>query len=112
MNKQERKSRIIARGEIGGHGHIIVGEAIVRNHNGEILIDVNGECSIRHLLEKAWLDGQDVWTEEHADISLTDLPDQVRQGDVMLEKIAERTYKYIPQIEYDPYQDLIRQVRD
>jgi len=95
MNKQERKSRIIARGEVSGHSHILVGEATVRNENGEILIDVTGKASIRHLLEEAWMQGQEIWTREHADIDL-----------------EKGTYKYIPQVEYDPYQDIIKKVAD
>lgn len=120
MNKQDRKSRIIARGENSNHCHVITGDAIVRNENGEVIIELGNEDAIlRHLLEDQWLGGKEVWTEEHGDINLTEIDKQttigecpVRQGDVALEKIADRTYKYIPQMEYDPYEDLIRQVKD
>jgi len=95
MTKKERKNRIIARGEVSGHSHIVVGDAIVRNENGEILIEVTGKASIRHLLETAWMEGQEVWTKEHADIEL-----------------EPGKYKYIQQQEYDPYQDIIQKVRD
>lgn len=116
----DRKSRIIARGEGSNHAHVVTGDAIVRNDNGEIIIELGKEdVVLKHLLESAWNEGHEAWTGEHKDINLTevdklskvgDVP--VRHGDVALEKIAERTYKYIPQIEYDPYEDLIRKVQD
>ena len=113
MTKKELKNRIIARGEGSNHSHIITGDAIVKNENGEILIEVGNEgCVLKHLLETSWLDGREEWTGEHADIDLTELPDQVRHGDVLLDRVGKRTYKCIPQMEYDPYEDLIRQVKD
>jgi hypothetical protein len=114
MNKKERSNRIIARGEGSNHSHVIVGDAKVeRNKQGEILIEVGNEGAVlRHILETAWMNGQEVHTGEHTDISLEGFPAQVRQGDVMLEKVGERTYKYIAQQEYDPYNDLIQTVKD
>ena len=114
MNKTERLSRILARGEGSNHSHVIVGDAEVkRNNDGEILIEVGKEGAVlRHILETSWMNGQEVHTGEHGDIELKELPAQVRQGDVFLEKVGERTYKYIAQQEYDPYNDLIQQVRD
>ncbi len=112
LTKSELESRIIARGEQSGHSHIIVGDAIVRNQNGEILIDIEGECQIKHLLEKFWLEGQEVSTEEHLDIDLTNKPAQVRQGDVFLEKISAKTYRYVPQMVFDPLSKRIEAARD
>jgi len=114
MNKQERINRVIARGEGSNHSHVITGDAEVkRNSKGEILIEIGKEgATLRHILETSWINGQEVHTGEHGDITLTDLPNQVRQGDVLLEKIDKRTYKYIAQQEYDPYNDLIQQVND
>lgn len=114
MNKKERTNRVIARGEGSNHSHVIVGDAeIKRNDNGEILITIGQEGAVlRHILESSWMDGSEVHTGEHGDISLSDLPEQIRQGDVLLEKVKDRTYKYIAQVEYDPYDDVIRQVRD
>ena len=113
MTKKELKSRIIARGEASNHSHVICGDAVVRNENGEILIEVGSEGAVlRHLLETDWLSGRETWTNEHTDIDLGALPGQVRHGDVMLDKVGERTYKYIQQVEYDPYNEIIRQVRD
>lgn len=114
MNKLERTNRIIARGEGSNHSHVVVGDAqIKRNKDGEILIEIGKEGAVlRHILETSWMEGNEVHTGEHSDINLEELPVQVRQGDVFLEKIGARTYKYIAQQEYDPYNDLIQKVRD
>lgn len=114
MKKEERKNRIIARGEGSNHAHVIIGDAIVsRNRQGEILVEIGNEGAIlKHILETSWMNGQEVFTGEHKDISLMDLPTQVRQGDVLMHRISERTYKYIPQVEYDPYDEVIRRVQD
>lgn len=114
MNKQERKNRIIARGEGSNHSHVIVGDAEVkRNAEGEILVTIGKEGAVlKHILESSWMEGNEVFTGEHKDIDLSAMPSQVRHGDVMLELVKGRTYKYIPQVEYDPYDEVIRQVRD
>lgn len=113
MTKSERRSRIIARGESSGHSHIVTGDAVVRNENGEIIIEVGKEGAVlKHLMEPAWLAGREQFTNEHADIDLSGFPEQVRHGDVLLEKCGPKTYKYVPQIEYDPYQDVIQRLED
>jgi hypothetical protein len=112
MNQNERKARIIARGEHSGHSHIITGEAVVRNEFGEILIDVIGKCSIEHLMEDAWLQGESVHTKEHEPIPLEALEPYIRQGDVFLEKIGEKTYRYIQQKVFDPLTKRIEAARD
>lgn len=114
MNKIERTNRIIARGEGSNHSHVVVGDATIkRNNDGEIIIEVGKEGAVlRHILETSWMNGQEVHTGEHGDINLEELPSQIRQGDVLLEKIGARTYKYVAQQEYDPYNDLIQKVRD
>jgi len=114
MNKQERINRVIARGEGSNHSHVIIGDAqVTRNNKGEILIEVGKEGAVlRHILESSWMIGQEIHTGEHTDISLEELPSQIRQGDVMLEKIGARTYRYIAQQEFDPYNDLIQTVKD
>lgn len=114
MKNSERKNRIIARGEHSNHSHVIVGDAeVTRNAQGEILIEVGNEGAVlRHLLESDWLEGRESWTKEHHDIPLHELPEQVRHGDVMLERIAPRTYKYIQQQVYDPLTKRIEDARD
>lgn len=89
------KHNIIARGEVSGHSHIAVGEVDVYKKDGEIILDVYGEAAIKHLLEEAFVGGSEVWTNEHTDIPL-------KRG----------TYKYVPQIEFDPYDEVIRKTKD
>jgi hypothetical protein len=89
-------NNIVARGEVSGHSHIAVGDVTVYEVDGEIILDVHGEAAIKHLLEDAFTkEGREQWTGEHADI-----------------KLEKGTYKYIPQVEFDPYDEVIRQVRD
>lgn len=91
------KHNIIARGEVSGHSHIAVGDVeVFEDDNGDIILDVKGEAAIKHLLEDAFVKtGQEVWTGEHADI-----------------KLEPGKYKYVPQVEFDPYEDVIRRVAD
>ena len=112
MNLQERKLRIIARGEHSGHSHIITGEAIVRNEFEEILIDVVGECALEHLMEDAWMEGKCIHTKEHEPHRLDTLEPYYRQGDVFLEKVGEKTYKYVQQQVFDPLTKRIEAARD
>lgn len=114
MKNEELKNRIIARGEHSNHCHVIVGDAIIeRNENNEVIIKVGKEGAIiKHLLETEWLNGNEIWTNEHTDISLADLPEQIRHGDVLLDKIGERDYKYVQQIEWHPYTKKIQEVKD
>lgn len=97
MKKESRKNRIIARGEVTGHAHIVTGEAdVLRKKNGDVTIEVHGKAAIRHLLETPWVEEeQEVFTKEHKDIPL-----------------EPGKYKFVPQIEYDPYIDVIRRVKD
>lgn len=110
MRKSERESRIIARGEHSNHSHVITGEG-VKVENGTIEIPEDTDAAIKHLLETSWLQGEEKWTGEHADIALDNKGD-VRHGDVYLKKIGERKYKYIQQLEYDPFEKIIREVLD
>lgn len=113
LTQEQRKSRIIARGEFSNHAHIIVGDAEVETSEGNIYITIgdNG-ASIKHLLETAWLAGEEKWTEEHADIDLSELPNKVRHGDVMLKKVGERKYQYVQQKVFDPLSQRIEDARD
>jgi len=96
MKKEARLNRIIARGEISDHAHVVVGDATITRDQEEVMVEVHGKATIKHILESQWVDeGVEVWTEEHADIEL-----------------SPGKYKYVQQVEYDPYEDKIREVRD
>jgi len=98
MNKKERSLRILARGEISGHSHIITGEdVLVKEEKGNIVITVgNSGAVLKHLLETPWVEeGKEIWTEEHADIN-----------------IAPGTYDYIPETNYDPLTKRLEKVID
>jgi hypothetical protein len=114
MTNQERKQKIIARGEHSNHAHIIVGDAKVsKNAKGEIIIEVGNEGAVlRHLLESEWLNDKEIWTEEHQDINLSGLPNLVRHGDVALERIEDRKYRFIQQQVFDPLTQRIEDARD
>ena len=97
MNKEERKNRIIAKGKGSNHSHVITGDCDVsRNSKGEILLEIGKEGAVlKHILETDWLVGKETWTGEHGDISL-----------------KEGSYKYVPQVEYHPYNKMIQEVKD
>lgn len=113
MTIKERKLRVIARGEFSNHAHVIVGDAEVETKGGNTYITIgDGGASIKHLLETAWMEGREEWTNEHSDIDLTELPNQIRHGDIMLNKVGGRKYQYIQQMVYDPLQKRIEAARD
>lgn len=131
MKKRERKNRIIARGEHSDHCHVILGDVtidgkIVVNNSpdyDEYVVHLNEflKChkisspsfhsnyeifknsvvhlnvsKIVHIRESHWISGgEQVWTKEHLDIP-----------------IDEGEYKYIPQIEFDPFDEVIRRLLD
>ena len=97
MEKEKRLNRIIARGEVGGHSHVITGECIIERNRKSVIIHAGKNCAIKHLLEQPFVEeGIEVWTKEHKDIDL----------------IEGESYEYIQQIEYDPYSKLIQNVID
>lgn len=69
MNKQERKRRILATGESQNHCHVITG-AIQFNEQGQIVVGEDSNAVLKHVMEKEWMDGNEVWTGEHKDIVL------------------------------------------
>lgn len=97
MKRQEREKRILARGEVSGHCHVIVGDVIIREEKGTTVVEVGKEGAVlKHLLETPWVEEEkEVWTEEHTDIH-----------------IKEGIYDYIPQINFDPLEQRIKQVLD
>ena len=88
-------TRVVARGEITNHAHIVTGDADLFELDGEIYVQVNSNAVIRHLLETEYLNGKEVWTQEHHDIPL-----------------QKGTYKYVGQVEYDPFKETIDKVKD
>jgi hypothetical protein len=97
MKVDERKQRVIARGEFSNHCHVVTGDVTITEKDGKVLVTVGEDSNacLKHLLESEWLSGREVWTKEHTDIPL-----------------EEGTYEFIQQSEYDPYEDKIREVRD
>lgn len=97
--KSERINRILARGEVSGHCHVIVGDGVTvtRNNRGEIIIEVgNEEAVLRHILETPWVEsGLQEWTEEHKDIPL-------KKG----------RYEFVQQIDFDPYSKMKQAIKD
>ena len=96
-NLKNRVNRVIARGETSGHSHIITGECLIEDTSEGVLITAGKNCAIKHLLEIPFIqEGLEVGTKEHKDIPLKD----------------GETYKYVQQVDYNPYEKLIQQVRD
>jgi hypothetical protein len=94
MTINERKQRIIARGELSNHCHVITGEVECDN-KGRIIVGENSEAVLKHLLEKDWMDGKEIWTGEHTDI-----------------KLPPGIYEYVPQVVFDPLTKRIESARD
>jgi hypothetical protein len=96
-NLKNRENRIIARGEFSGHSHVIIGECTIEDCENEVIIIAGKNCAIKHLLEKPFVEeGVEQWTKEHKDIPL-------KEGS---------SYKVIQQVEYNPFEKAIKQVRD
>jgi hypothetical protein len=97
MDAPERMNRIVARGEVSGHAHIITGECEITKTGEVVTVKAGKDCAIKHLLEIPFVEeGKEVWTQEHTDIPL-------RQGE---------SYQIIQQIEFNPYAKAIRNVTD
>lgn len=112
MKKEERISRIIARGEHSNHCHVVTGNATVERIGKDTFINVEDSTAVmRHLLETDWLGGKETWTQEHEDIEIGKSP-LIRHGDVILKEVSKGRYKYIQEIEYDPFDDIIAKIKD
>jgi hypothetical protein len=94
MNNNERKARIIARGEHGNHCHVVTGD-VTFDAQGRILVGEDSEAVLKHLLESDWLEGKETWTEEHHDI-----------------KLKPGVYEYVPQHVFDPLTKRIEAAKD
>ena len=96
LSKAEKLAvKIVARGEISNHAHVVTGDADVFKLDNELYIKVYTKAFIKHLLETDFVQGNEVWTKEHTDIPL-----------------EKGIYKYVGQVEYNPYENLIRSVKD
>lgn len=95
MNIEERKKRVVARGEFSNHAHVIIGGEI--RQDGTLFVEKDGGAKIAHILETEWLQGRETWSKEHHEIPL-----------------EAGVYQFSPQLqsEFDPYQGVIRQVAD
>lgn len=93
----KRESRVIARGELHGHSHIVTGECEIEQNGNDVIVHAGKNCAIKHLMEKPFIEEEvEVWTKEHTEI-------QLAEGE---------SFKYIQQQEYNPYEKAIQQVRD
>ena len=93
-----RASRIITKGETSNHSHIVTGDCeIIEHDNGDVIIKAGKNCAIKHLIESVFVEtGVEQWTKEHTDIPL-------KEGE---------SYKYVQQVQYNPYEKLIQKVQD
>lgn len=97
LTEKQRLQRIIARGEHSGHAHIVTGDVKIEEKNGKTIITVSEDSNacLKHLLESDWMEGKETWTKEHKDIPL-----------------EKGVYEFVQQVEYHPYEDVIKAVRD
>ena len=94
--KGKEVSKIVARGEHSNHSHVITGDAVVTEDEGQLFVSVGNEGALlQHILETEYLKGNEVWTGEHHKIDL-------KPG----------KYKVVHQVEYDPYEKAIKRVDD
>ena len=92
-----RANRVIMKGETSNHSHIITGECEIIEENNEVIIKAGKNCAIKHLIESIFVEtGLEEWTKEHTHIPL-------KEGE---------SYKYVQQIEYNPYLETIQKVKD
>lgn len=94
MTTEERKKRIIARGEFSNHCHVVTGD-VEFDSQGRILVGENSNAVLKHILEKEWMEGKEVWTKEHTDI-----------------KLEPGVYEYVPQQVFDPLTKRIEAAKD
>lgn len=94
MKKEERKQRILARGEHSNHCHVVTGE-VQFDEQGRIIVGDDSNAVLKHLLETEWMEGRETWTGEHKDI-----------------KLSPGVYEYVPQMVYDPLTKRIEAAKD
>ena len=94
MTKEQRRQRILARGEFSDHCHVITGNVEFDEH-GRIVVGENSEAVLKHLIESEWMKGNEVWTEEHHDI-----------------KLQPGKYEHVQQLVFDPLTKRIQNAKD
>ena len=94
MTKEERKQRILATGEVSNHCHVVTG-TISFNKRGHIIVEEDSNAVLKHLLQDEWMNGKEVWTGEHTDISL-----------------SPGIYEKVQQKVFDPMEKRIQAVKD
>lgn len=94
LSTEQRKKRIIARGEHSNHCHVITGD-VTFDAQGRLIVGDDSNAVLRHLLETDWLEGKQTWTGEHHDIGL-------KPG----------VYEYVPQMVFDPLTKRIEAAKD
>lgn len=90
-NAKKVTEKIIAHGESSNHCHRVTNNVEVMEYNKETYLQVNEEGALEHVL----VSDPKTWTKEHNPI-----------------KLEKGYYKVIKQVEYDPYEDHIRNVMD
>lgn len=84
-------SKIVARGEISGHAHIVNGADIYMDKDIMYIMPNKTDASIRHLMESTG-----VWTKEHHGLSLNE----------------NTIYRVDIEKEFDPYAKKMREAKD
>lgn len=103
MTKEDAMNRVVARGEHSNHSHVIVGNAkITRNGDVVTLEPQDDKVFCKHLMETEWLNGNEVWTQEHYDAHLPQFnPDG-----------SQARYQYIAATEFSPFDATIQRTKD
>ena len=93
MTQEERKLRVLARGELTDHCHVVIGDVELKED--VIVVNEDSDAILRHVLETQWMKGKEVWTGEHKDI-----------------KLEPGTYQKIQQHVFDPLTGRINKGND
>lgn len=133
--KQDRRSLILARGEISDHAHILISYDEVKKKKNGFTIESSPDYDIYVPLLESFLDeSKDVSFEDRVklyeefqlkveDLNVTKLrhlkeSSFVERGEEIWTKehldipLKEGEYEYIAQEEYDPYEQKIMQTKD
>ena len=102
IKKEEKESRIVARGEWSDHSHVITGDAEIYEDNGRMFVSVgkNG-AKLQHTLESK-LNFDTLSNNEDLEVADHEI----------IELLPETVFEVVIQNEYNPYSKLFEQVRD